>query len=208
MVKKVKILFVVILVAFVSKTAVATQFEFMTFAGLRIGGHFSVTGEDFLKFSFDDGLAYGLTFGIVTRGGLQMEFMWSRQDSQLSASLLGGSERELFDIHVDQYHVNFIIFLGHNMSNVQPYLLLGLGATYLDPKPNISGETRFSWSLGGGVKVMFHDMVGLRLQAKWTQTYINTRDYLFCDYWYGCYVIPLNQYMHQGEFIAGLVFRF
>ncbi|MCK4758444.1 MAG: hypothetical protein KAT69_00270, partial [Candidatus Aminicenantes bacterium] len=74
--KKAKILFVIILMAFVSKTAGATQFEFMTFAGLRTGGHFSVTGEDFVRFSFDDGLTYGLTFGIVTRSNFQVEFMW------------------------------------------------------------------------------------------------------------------------------------
>jgi opacity protein-like surface antigen len=207
-VKKAKILFVIILMAFVSKTAGATQFEFMTFAGLRTGGHFSVTGEDFVRFSFDDGLTYGLTFGIVTRSNFQVEFMWSREDSLLRASLLGGSGLELFDVHVDQYHLNFVILLKNGMSRVQPYILIGLGATYFDPKPATSGETRFSWSLGGGVKVMFHDMIGLRLQAKWTPTYINTSDYIFCDYWGWCYVIPLNQYMNQGEFIAGLVFRF
>lgn len=206
--KRTKILFVVLLIAVVSKAAEAQQFEFMSFAGVRTGGHFSVSGEGIVNFSFKDELTYGLTLGIVTRSNLQVEFMWSREDSLLRASLLGGTEVELFDVHVDQYHVSLLILLKNGISKFQPYLLVGLGATYFDPEPDISGETRFSWSVGGGLKMMFREVIGLRLQAKWSPTYINTNNYLFCDYWGYCAVIPLNQYMDQGEFIAGLFFRF
>jgi opacity protein-like surface antigen len=118
-------------------------------------------------------------------------------------------QQELFNIHTSQFHVNFIYLFPRSSSNrVIPYFLVGLGLTLADPKGEVNGETRFSWSLGGGIKIMASERVGLRFQGKWIPTYINTKSELWCDWWGFCYAIPVSQYMSQGEFTGGIFFRF
>ena len=67
----------------------------------------------------------------------------------------------------------------------------------------MTGETRFSFSLGGSIKVVANERFGFRFQANWIPTYINTKSEVWCDWWGFCYAIPPSQYMSQGEFTGG-----
>ena len=72
-------------------------------------------------------------------------------------------------------------------------MLVGIGATHYSPGDpvtlpattpltSIDSATKFAWTLGGGVKVYPAEHVGLRLNARWTPTYIKSdAEGLWCD---------------------------
>jgi opacity protein-like surface antigen len=209
--KRKRLILILAMVAILSTMSWAQRFELMPFAGYRTSGGFDIDSIGHSRFTIKDGLAYGVSLGVMLSPTSQVEFMWSQTNSQVTGSIIQPSpeQQELFDIHTSQFHVNFIYLFPRSSSNrVIPYFLVGLGLTLADPKGEVNGETRFSWSLGGGIKIMASERVGLRFQGKWIPTYINTSSEVWCDWWGFCYAVPLSQYMSQGEFTGGIFFRF
>jgi len=208
--KRKRVLIILALIAILSTTSFAQRKELMAFAGYRTSGSFNVTSTDHLTFEIEDGFNFGLALGFMISPEMEIEFMWSQTNSQLSGYLISPIlEKEVvFDIHTSQFHVNFLFLFPQGNKRVVPYFLMGLGLTLADPKGEVNGETRFSYSLGGGLKAMVNERMGIRLQAKWNPTYINTSSELWVDYWGFVYAIPVSQYMSQGEFTAGIFFRF
>ncbi len=209
MVRK-RVLIIVALIAILSTMSFAQRKELMVFAGYRTGGSFNVTSTDYLTFEIDDGFNFGLALGLMISPVTEIEFMWSQTNSQLSGYLITPllDKGAVFDIHTSQFHFNFLFLFPQGNTKIVPYFMFGLGLTYADPKGEPNGETRFSYSLGGGVKAMVNERVGIRLQAKWNPTYINSSSELWVDYWGFVYAIPISQYMSQGEFTGGIFFRF
>ena len=208
--KRTRVLIILALIAILSTTSFAQRKELMAFAGYRTGGSFNVTSADYLTFEIGDGFNFGLALGLMISPEMEVEFMWSQTNSQLSGYLISPilEKEAVFDIHTSQFHVNFLFLFPQGNKRFVPYFLMGLGLTLADPKGEVNGETRFSYSLGGGLKAMVNERMGIRLQAKWNPTYINTSSELWVDYWGFVYAIPVSQYMSQGEFTAGIFFRF
>jgi hypothetical protein len=208
--KRKRVLIILALIAILSTTSFAQRKELMAFAGYRTGGSFNVTSTDFLTFEIEDGFNFGLALGLMISPEMEVEFMWSQTNSQLSGYLISPilEKEAVFDIHTSQFHVNFLFLFPQGNKRFVPYFLMGLGLTLADPKGEVNGETRFSYSLGGGIKAMVNERMGLRFQAKWNPTYINTSSELWVDYWGFVYAIPVSQYMSQGEFTGGIFFRF
>ena len=206
-----RLLLIFALVALMSTMSLAQKFEITPFGGYRTSGSFELAPNvlNYSNLKITDGFAFGLSLGYRVSEALTLEAMWSRTSSSLLAEGQGADSGDLFDLHLDQFHFNFLFFVGQRRAAVQPYILLGLGATYFNPKTSeANGETRFSGSLGGGFIAMFSQMAGIRLQAKWAPTYINTTSGLFVGWWGQPWIIPVNNYMSQGEFTGGIVFRF
>jgi hypothetical protein len=199
------------------------RFEITPFVGYRTAGNFEGAVLQLSDFSITDGLAYGLSVGYRVNQMLTMEVFWSRVDSAITARVSGAGEQELANISTDQIHANFLFFALNDQYRARPYFLLGLGATIANPKAtdfsdgdiNPSGQSidpsaasRFSWSLGGGVLISASERIGIKLQAKWFPTYINTTSEIWIDWWGYPWVVPVSNYMNQWEFTGGLVFRF
>jgi len=202
------LVFVFVLGTFNAFAQRGTSFEITPFAGYRLGGSFDVEGLDYANFDFKDGFTYGISLGFSVHENLQVEAMWSREETTLRGRLIAGPRDDLFKIFIDQYHLNFLYIYGDDSMKMRPFVLAGLGLTYFNPKPDISGETRFSFALGTGLKFYMGEHFGLRLQVKWVPTYINTKSAVFYDYWLGPFVVPVTQYMGQWEFTGGIIFRF
>jgi opacity protein-like surface antigen len=204
------LILIITLIAILSTMSWAQSIELMPFAGYRTSGSFNVDALLHSRFTVKDGFTFGLSLGVMLSPVTQVEFMWSQTNSPLIGSLKQPrtGREELFDVRTSQFHVNFIYLIPRYNSRIVPYVLAGIGLTYADPKGQAGGETRFSWSLGGGIKVMASERVGLRLQGKWNPTYINTSSEVWCDWWGFCYAVPISQYMSQGEFTGGIFFRF
>jgi opacity protein-like surface antigen len=102
-------------------------------------------------------------------------------------------------------------------SNVTPFILLGLGATYLDPGEISSGPlagqspdgaTKFSWAIGAGVKSSMSGKVGFRAQVRYHSTYVNDEySGTWCDPYYGCYNTVDSNWLDEWDFMGGLIFR-
>ena len=116
-----------------------------------------------------------------------------------------GDQIELFDMDVTYVHLGAM--LQWTNGSWIPYLNFGFGATIFKPDGDLDTTTKFSMSLGGGVKKFFNDRFGIRLQLRGFWTFLgSTNEEFYCDR-FGCWTFrdPVN--FTQGEISLGLIFR-
>lgn len=200
--------FVMIPCAF-APDAKAFTLEIAPFGGYRVGGNFEVEEAAFSKVKMEPSETYGLSVGVEFDEKYQLEIMWSREEAELYGS--GGTftnKRHLFDVNVDQYHFNGLYLWGSVDDWVRPFLLFGLGATHFNPVSDQDSLLRFSFCLGGGVKLYFWKHLGIRLQGRWIPTYVSSDSAIFCSLPGSCVFVTSSEIVHQAEFTGGLILRF
>ena len=162
-----------------------------------------------------DSASFGVGVGILATDNAEVGFLWGYQPSTLLIS--GTNEKELGDLTVSTYHGYFAYNYGDTDAMIRPFVFGGLGATNfssLDVKignqiRTISGETQFSTTWGGGVKILPSPRLGLRIAARFTPTYIKSdAGGWWCDPYWGCYLVGDAQYSNQFELSGGVSFRF
>jgi hypothetical protein len=161
----------------------------------------------------ENGMSFGVHVGVFVTENAEIGFQWARQDSVFQAQ--NGRSEDLTDMDVDNYHAVFTYNWFEEDAMARPFLFGGLGATDFSPADitgvAIDGETQFSATWGGGVKVYPNPSVGFTATARWTPNYIKSDPAgVWCSpYWfYGCYVVGDAQYANQFEFSGGVSFRF
>ena len=161
-----------------------------------------------------DGMSYGLTVEYPVHPSMNVEFLWSHQDTNLKADFRvpppTGINPEFADLTVDTLQIGGLWQLGRGGDKVRGYFDFLLGASILNPSGNFETLTRFSMSLGGGAKFQLSDKVGIRLGARWMPVYINSSDsgYYWCDPYWGCYEYYDTNYLNQFDTHLGVSFKF
>lgn len=163
-----------------------------------------------------DSISFGITLGYFVTPNWELEFLWDRQPTQLEVG--GTNTLEIGDLSVDNFHGLATYNFGEDDVIARPYFSLGAGVTAAGDldfvgaggvERSIEGSTRFSGTLGAGVKIYPGETVGLKLGARWTPTYIKSdAEGWWCDPYWGCYVVGDAQYSNQFEFHAGITLRF
>ena len=188
-------------------------FELTPTIGYRFGGSIDLVNPDhnpnYRKLQIESNPAYGVALNHGVHDTIQVEFQWSRQDTHVNGrSRTNNTSTRLFGAYVDQYHANFVFHPAEAGSHTEPFAIFGLGATSFNPRAPLSSRTQFSFELGAGIKHFFSPHVGLRLEAKWTPTYIRSNDEWFCNGFDQCYSVSDPVYAQQGEISSGIIFRF
>ena len=170
-----------------------------------------------------DGVSWGLRVGFFVNPQTEVGFLFNRQFSTLlvvgtTAVSPGASTKvELGDEAVRNYHAYFAYNFGASDAKLRPYVLAGLGATQYgkveaqlgNQQRDIGGTSRFSTTWGGGLKFQTSEKVGLRLEGRWTPTFIKADAVgWWCDPFWGCYVISDAQYANQLDLAGGVSVRF
>ncbi len=197
-----------------TKAAREPRFEITATAGWRFGGTTSESVTSYIeKIDTRDSLSWGLTaeYRITDWGSL--EILWSHQDTELIANFTAagiGFDDKLSHLNVDTFQIGGMWMSGDPSSKARLYFDVLLGASILTPSPGLSTITRFSGSVGGGIKYYLGDHFGLRLGARWMPVYINSSasGYESCSPYYGCYVWYGTNYLNQGDAYGGLIVRF
>lgn len=184
----------------------AYRFELTPQVQYRFGG--TLSGEDNAITNVDldvnDGEGFGVTFDIPLSRNVQLELLASRQATELrfDQGLFGGNT-DVADIDLTYLHAG-ILFQGGNR-DVNPFFVASAGATRLDPDvPGADSETRFSVSLGGGVKVFFNEHVGMRFEGRGFWTALNGGNNDSCDR-YSCWDDYNDNDLSQGMASAGVI---
>lgn len=178
-------------------------------------------GQIYNDLDITSGANIGLTFGVLFTDNAEIEFLWNRQFSTFSADNPAPS-LELADVSVDNFFGNFVYNWLEREAKVRPFMFIGLGATHYSPgdpvaiatpvttRNSIDGATKFAWTVGGGVKVYPAEHVGIRLNARWTPTYIKSDAAgLWCDPYYPtCWVLGDPDYSNQFSINGGITLRF
>ena len=132
--------------------------------------------------------------------------LYSAQTSDFTATPAVGPELELGDIDTTVIHVGGVYQFKSDVDPWRPLITFSIGNTNFDPEA-FDDDSKFSLSLGGGVKYAFSDRFGLKLQGRWITSEINDDDELYCDP-FGCFVVEDSNFLNQFEFAAGLAIRF
>ncbi len=191
------------------------RFELTPTVGYRLGGTASTSYSAFIEsVEVSPALSFGMTLEYALSPRASLEFIWSHQDTELKLNYRqtppeGYSER-LTHLNVDTFQIGGLWQFGTYGDSFRPYLDFLLGMSILTPAPQFSTLTRFSGSVGGGVKYFHSDKLGLRLGLRFMPIYINSSSsgYGYCDPWYGCYTYYNSNYINQFDAYTGLTFRF
>jgi hypothetical protein len=150
--------------------------------------------------------SYGFAIGVRLSEEDLVEFRWARQDTHFR--LRGRSMTSDVRVVLDEFHGDFT----HEYVSEdwpawsRPFVIGSIGATHIWGKSSES-FTRFSFGLGGGIKIFFNRRFGLKMQAEWLPLAIDPEINAFvCGG--GCVVHLTTTVVSQGEFVIGPVFRF
>jgi hypothetical protein len=199
---------------------VAVDFGYTSSEGINTSQSHIVQGQVYNSIDITRGPAFGIDIGAYVTSNYELEFLWHRQFSSLEISNPAPT-RKVANQDIDNYHGNVVYNFYDKDAKTRPFILGGLGVTrYIpgdyDPSYPVSSTTakigavtKFSTTWGGGVKVYPSPKIGFKGMIRWTPTYIKSDSAgLWCDPFYGCWVIADAEYSNQLEFTAGVTFRF
>jgi opacity protein-like surface antigen len=187
-------------------------FEISGFGSLAVGGQFKLQGggaDDTgtgSRLSLSDHGAFALAADLRADEGTQYELFYSREKTNLH--LDQGGPRT--DVTVEYLHLGGTVLL-NDETNLKPYAVGGLGVTRLSPGEEGSTDTRFSASLGLGLRWPVTRQFSLRLEGRAFVTLVNDNTAIFCKSDQSgllCRVHGNGQTFIQGQFLAGAAFAF
>jgi len=199
------------------------QFELSATAGWTFSD--GVSGQSytvpnvgtFNAIDLPDAFSWGARAGFMMTPTTEIGFLFNQQATTLDVT--GFSDRlEVGDINVNNYH-GYIAYNYYRPGyRVIPYFLFGMGATNYgsvsytgidgDAKKT-NGDAQFSTTWALGAKIFPQEKFGIRLEARYTPTYIKSDPAgWWCDPYWGCYTAADAQYSNQFELNGGLILRF
>ena len=191
-------------------------FEITPTAGWRFGGTASEAATSTIdKVDVKDSLSWGLTVEYAVTPWGSLEALWSHQNTTLTAQFTAAAagianDDKLSHLNVDTIQIGGMWMSGDPSNKARLYFDILFGVTILTPSPGFPTLSRFSASIGGGIKYYLADHFGLRLGARWLPVYVNSASsgYAYCDPLYGCYDYYNTNYLNQGDAYGGLILRF
>jgi opacity protein-like surface antigen len=186
--------------------------EVTPFIGGQINGGLNLSTALYNRLDVQNGLNFGVSAGYLIGKYSGVEFIWNHNQADTVAQPIGGgANRKVFGLNTNQYLGDFVMHFKDRENRLRPFVLFGAGAANLAPdRSHVDSITRFAWVFGGGVKYSFSKHLGVRLQAKWSPTYINTTtEGVWCDpFWGGCWAKGNSVFLNEFDGTAGLTFRF
>jgi opacity protein-like surface antigen len=178
--------------------AYAQDYEITPIAGWRTSSSLedADTGETIHLKETD---SFGIILSMKKSPDSNYDFLFSRQNTELQSS--GTTE----SLRIDYYQLGGTVF--YDADKLHPFVSGGLGATHISPANNdFSSTTRFSLSVGGGLKFPLSQNIGLRLEARGYGTVVSSDGTILCSG--GCVAKFTGSLFTQFEASAGLSIAF
>ncbi len=194
-----------LLLACLPTTPQAAEIEVTPILGFTFGGDFENADED-NDLDVADAASYGVILALedTTRVGAFYELFYSRQETHLKGDGSAFSGDSKFDVDISYLHIGGTY--GEKQKQFHPFVSGGIGITHLSPEQGDS-ETRFSMSLGGGVKVPLSERISFRFEGRGFATLFDSDSTIFCEN-NTCAVRVKGDTMLQFTALTGLTFRF
>ncbi|MEW8657861.1 MAG: hypothetical protein AB2603_05975 [Candidatus Thiodiazotropha endolucinida] len=195
-----------LLVASPSSLLAAGGLEFTPFTGHRFGGSFELDNHN-NRLDIDNTTDWGFTISRAASDSTRYEFLYSHQDSSLADTT---DPENAFGLDIHYVHLGGTVdvySLDYYQEKITPYITGGLGMTFMNPSQRgYDDETRFSLSVGGGLKWYPTERLGIRFEMRGYSTLIDSNESLFCDP--GCNLQIEGDAFPQFETNLGLIFSF
>lgn len=181
--------------------------EFTPFAGYFAGGSVDVPigADDGEELDIQAAGDYGAFLDFTITPESAVGVMYLRQDSDLDSDPIAGTGE--VGLRTEFYHFEgFYEFAGEA---ARPFVVASVGATRFEVE-GYDPDTRFSFSIGGGLRVFFGKHFGFRLEGRYFGTLVDRDEEEFCadddeDY---CLTYHDGTLLNQFDGKVGLVFAF
>jgi opacity protein-like surface antigen len=187
-------------------------FEVAGFGALAVGGHFRLqdavatgTGAGSTVSLADHG-AFALAADLRADEGSQYELFYSRE----ATDLRGNAGVPRTNVTVEYFHLGGTLLLDDE-PKIKPYIVGGLGVARFTPGAQGNTDTRFSASLGLGLRWPVTRHFSVRLEGRGFVTLVNPDAAIFCRSDQAgllCRIRGSGQTFLQGEFLAGAAWAF
>ena len=188
-------------------------FEVGAYGALAAGGHFRLQNEavtasgssSTASLSNHPALAITVDVG-PPESSQQYELFYSREDAGLRLS----STVRLADVTVEYLHLGGTVLFDDD-AKIKPYAAGGLGITRFTPSEGGSTDTKFSMSLGLGLKWPVTRRFSFRLEVRGFVTAVDSNTSSFCksgQIALTCRIHENGQAFVQGELLAGATLAF
>ena len=192
------------------------KFEISPFVGYQTSGSYPVslssTGpilNPIDKLRVNDATSYGTFLDYNLAENFQVEFMWDRNNTDYSGRQIStGTYVKVYDSDIDQYQFGGQYTFLDSSHRFRPYLAASAGFTHDSNSGGNPNRTEFSYSLGGGVKYYLSRHFGLRGDIRYLPTYGSSSYGVYCDPFGFCYNAKVANFLHRGNFVGGLIFKF
>ena len=142
-----------------------TEYAFTAFTGYRISD--SLEDDDELTevhIDIDETSTFGFILSKRRDRLSTYDLYFSRQDTELNTRAAGISGSQL-KLRFDYLHIGGTV--DYEVDDMHPFATGGLGITRISPANEVFGsETKFSFSLGGGIKVPISENMGVRFEGR------------------------------------------
>jgi hypothetical protein len=173
--------------------------EFGGFYGYQFGGRIN-TNVGTIQIA--DHANFGFTFDLAVGRKIQIEFSYSRQDSQATLLPFGETTIPLFNTAIEYYQVGGLAEVSTN--RIRPYVVVTAGAININPQPSgINNSIRFAFSAGAGIKAFVAPHVGVRLQGRVLFPVMSANTAIFVVNGRGYFISNLTVLV-RGDLTAGL----
>jgi opacity protein-like surface antigen len=192
------------------------NFEIAGFGGWTVGGEFKLQGGGAIvnnevtstgsRIGLGDHLSYGVAADFRINDSAAYELFYSREPTHLS--VINGAATT--DVTISYLQLGGTLMLDEGERAVRPYAIGGLGITRLSPGEDGASRTRFSGSLGLGLRWAATQHLALRLEGRGFVTLMNN-DAVFCksdESGLICRVHGNGTTFIQGQLLAGAAFTF
>jgi len=178
--------------------------EFTPFYGYSFSGGIE-DAESGDEFDIDDSACWGGILDVRLSEGTQLEFFFSRQETELESDAGLFADETLFNLDIDYYHIGGTYILTDGWW--QPFVVGTLGATHLAPGASgFDSLTRFSLGLGGGVRFFPTEHFGLYLAGRGLFTFVGDSTSIESES--GSLAIEIDGGLWQALLQAGVIFAF
>ena len=187
-----------------------TRYEITPFVGYRLNGDFNLvdpTTNRRQRANLEDHGSFALALAVRRDDYSQYELLYAREETRLEKT----SPLAPLDVNVEYLHLGGT--LDANVDSdfpLQPYILGGLGLTRLTLQSG-TDDSRFSISLGGGLRVPLSPHFSLRFEARGYLTFIDTNSSIFCasgSFGGVCSIRSRGSTFTQFDLMAGAAFAF
>jgi opacity protein-like surface antigen len=183
-------------------TAHAQSWEVSFLAGYAADAGLDRRAPELAGLDVRGGFTLGAQVGRSLGARWGVEVLWTQQHTALQPETADG-KASLFDFTIDGFHANAIHHFAAKDAALRPFVLAGLGASYLSGG-GLPSETKLSWAVGGGVKYDPWESIGFRGQVRY-------KPVILADSGAGDVCTPFGfcqGWLNQLDLTGGLVLRF
>ena len=184
-----------------STPVIAQNYAATPFVGYRTSSTLenATTSEEI---DINETSSFGILLSMKKDATTDYDFLFSRQNADLRQN---GQTIPNSGVRFDYYHFGGTV--NYKVDNLRPFVAGGLGATHISPADSAySSETKFSLSIGGGLKVPFSQQMAARLELRGYGTIVDSSTSILCSG--GCIATFTGSVFWQIEALAGLQLAF